>query len=118
MPTDSQRRNLASAHHAEVKALNERIALLERLPPMDEDIELVRRFTEPLNNKIALLEQQLAEAKHGLSEVESLIDFSHGVAGLHMNGDVAPWSELRTGGRYESWLIGFDAAITSTQEQA
>jgi len=30
MPTDSQRRNLASAHHAEVQALNERIALLEQ----------------------------------------------------------------------------------------
>lgn len=28
MPTDSQRRNLASAHHAEVQALNERIAAL------------------------------------------------------------------------------------------
>jgi len=30
MPTDAQRRNLASAHHAEVRALNERIALLEQ----------------------------------------------------------------------------------------
>lgn len=30
MPTDAQRRNLASAHHAEVLKLNERIALLEQ----------------------------------------------------------------------------------------
>lgn len=29
MPTDAQRRNLASAHHAEVQALTERIAVLE-----------------------------------------------------------------------------------------
>jgi len=29
MPTDAQRRNLASAHHAEVQKLNKRIALLE-----------------------------------------------------------------------------------------
>lgn len=30
MPTDAQRRNLASAHHAEVHDLNEQIALLEQ----------------------------------------------------------------------------------------
>jgi hypothetical protein len=30
MPTDAQRRNLASAHHAEVQGLKERIALLEQ----------------------------------------------------------------------------------------
>ena len=30
MPTDAQRRQQASAHHAEVQALTERIALLEQ----------------------------------------------------------------------------------------
>lgn len=30
MPTDSQRRNLASAHHAEVQALKDKVAELEK----------------------------------------------------------------------------------------
>lgn len=42
--------------------------------------------------------------------VSSLIDESHGVSGLHLNGDIAPWSELRAGGRFEEWLVDFDAA--------
>lgn len=42
--------------------------------------------------------------------VADLIDNSDGVAGLHKNGDVATWGELSAGGRYESWLLGFDEA--------
>jgi hypothetical protein len=47
----------------------------------------------------------------GLMAVKVLIENSHGVVGLHLNGDVAPWEELRTGGRFESWLVAFDAAL-------
>lgn len=47
----------------------------------------------------------------GITAVASLIDESEGVAGLHLNGDLAPWSELRTGGRFEEWLVDFDAAL-------
>ena len=36
-----------------------------------------------------------------LNEVDGLIGESTGVAGLHLNGDVAPWSELEEGGRFE-----------------
>lgn len=35
----------------------------EQLPPIEEDIELVRRFTAPLLERIAELERQLEEAK-------------------------------------------------------
>ena len=49
--------------------------------------------------------------RKGLEAVEQLIDDSVGVAGLHKNGDVAPWDELRTGGRFEEWLNDFDAAL-------
>lgn len=38
-------------------------------------------------------------------DIESLIMDSDGVVGLHLNGDVAPWEELLTGGRYEEWLV-------------
>ena len=52
---------------------------------------------------------QVLEA--GLTAVSTLMNESDGVAGLHRNGDVAPWSELRTGGRFESWLLDFDATL-------
>lgn len=37
-------------------------------------------------------------------DVEILMNESHGVAGLHQNGDVAEWGELELGGRFEEWL--------------
>lgn len=42
--------------------------------------------------------------------INDLIESSEGVAGLHLNGDVASWGSLRAGGRFESWLIEFDEA--------
>ncbi len=30
---------------------------------------------------------------------------------LQADPDLAPWSELRTGGRFEEWLIDFDKAL-------
>ena len=59
------------------------------------------------------LERELAVARKGLEAVESLINESHGVSGLHLNGDLAPWDELRTGGRFEEWLIAFDDALNA-----
>lgn len=47
----------------------------------------------------------------GLRAVAELIAESRGVAGLHLNGDLAPWDELRTGGQYEEWLQDYDAAM-------
>ena len=61
------------------------------------------------------LERELAVARKGLEAVESLINESHGVSGLHLNGDFAPWSELRTGGRFEEWLIAFDDALNAAR---
>lgn len=61
------------------------------------------------------LERELAVARKGLDAVESLINESHGVGGLHLNGDFAPWGELRTGGWMESWLIDFDDALDAAR---
>lgn len=60
--------------------------------------------------RIAELEGKVALAKRGLEAVADLINDSDGCAGLHQNGDVAPWMELLTGGRFEEWLIHFDEA--------
>ena len=49
--------------------------------------------------------------KKGIEAAAALIDESKGVGGLHLNGDFAPWEDLRTGGRYEGWLVDLDEAI-------
>jgi len=46
-----------------------------------------------------------------IASVISLIDESHGVSGLHLNGDLAPWDTLRTGGQFDAWLRDFDTAV-------
>lgn len=69
---------------------------------------------ENIASILAHVEAQEAEIERlraGLRAVSDLIDESHGVAGLHRNGDVAPWSDLRTGGKYEEWLVAFDDAL-------
>ena len=53
----------------------------------------------------------------GIQAVENLIASSEGVTGLHLNGDIAPWDELLTGGTYEEWLIDFDWAIERLKEK-
>ena len=40
-------------------------------------------------------------AREALGEVQDLISESHGVYGLHLNGDESPWSELEQSGRFE-----------------
>lgn len=46
-------------------------------------------------------------------DIEILINESNGVAGLHQNGDLAEWSELEIGGRFEEWLksVGIARAV-------
>lgn len=43
----------------------------------------------------------LAQLKGLLSDIQGLMGESSGVYGLHLNGDVSPWSELEEGGRFE-----------------
>jgi len=48
--------------------------------------------------------------KGGIEAVRALIDESVGVAGLHLNGDLATWGELEEGGWMEAWLLPFNMA--------
>lgn len=53
---------------------------------------------------VDLTEQRdkLLAALEGLADdIHSLIHESSGVAGLHLNDDLAPWGELEAGGRFE-----------------
>jgi hypothetical protein len=67
----------------------------------------------------ALLAENAAQAatiekyKKGLDAVASPINNSEGVTGLHLNGDIAPWCDLQSGGYFEYWLMDFDDAIAA-----
>ena len=60
--------------------------------------------------KLPLIEV-IAKLVRGIYAAADLMDNSSGVDGLHLNGDIAPWNELRTGGMFEEWLIDFDEAL-------
>ena len=57
------------------------------------------------------LSEVIEKLVRGINAAANLMDNSTGVDGLHLNGDVAPWGELRTGGRFEEWLVAFDEAL-------
>jgi hypothetical protein len=56
---------------------------------------------------------EIKRLRAGIAAVADLINESDGVYGLHCNGDWSPWPELRTGGRFEDWLLDFDTALAS-----
>ena len=39
-----------------------------------------------------------------LHDIDDLVANSEGVSGLHLNGNMAPWSEIMDGGAYGAWL--------------
>lgn len=45
-----------------------------------------------------------------VDDLDDLIANSEGVAGLHVNGDIAPWRDLTMGGQYQEWLASLEAA--------
>ena len=81
-----------------------------------EDIaELMHDREAGLRAEIATLKTRIETLVLGLRAVECLINDSRDVGGLHLNGDAAPWDELRTGGQFESWLFDFDAALAAAE---
>lgn len=70
---------------------------------------------EGVDNLIVALHKKIDAMADGLEAVALLIAESHGVCGLHLNGDVAPWDDLRTGGRFEGWLVAFDDALVAVR---
>jgi hypothetical protein len=93
--TDEQRSRLARAAEAFRERYNS--------PKFADDI------TEALAT-IKAQEDVISACNAGLTAVELLIEQSAGVDGLHLNGDMAPWDELRRDGRYCEWLNDYDAA--------
>jgi hypothetical protein len=85
---------------------------------MSEGLTGITALESEMRDRLAAKDAEIAKLKRrtevyaaGLRDVLDLISQSHGVNGLHKNGDVATWSELRAGGKFESWLSAFDAAV-------
>jgi len=56
------------------------------------------------------LRDENEQLREGIKAIRDLINHSSGVAGLHLNGDVADWDSILEGGQYEEWLIAFSDA--------
>ena len=54
-----------------------------------------------LREQVEKLTAALKLSREALGEVQDLIGESHGVYGLHLNGDESPWNELEQGGKFE-----------------
>lgn len=66
-------------------------------------------------NEITRLRDEVEKYKLAVDSFVGLIEASYGVAGLHLNGDIAEWSELLSGGRYEEWLSPIEAVLSEAK---
>ena len=73
--------------------------------------QMVCEVFQYYHDRLAQAQVENKRLREGLKAVESLMTASEGVYGLHLNGDPSPWSELRTSGAMEPWLMDFDAAL-------
>jgi hypothetical protein len=64
--------------------------------------------------RLAVAEKRTADLEAALHSaliaIDTLINESKGVDGLHLNGDMAPWGDLIAGGKYEEWLLPLEEA--------
>lgn len=87
-----------AAHAGHVAALA-RIAELEvERDKAHQDAISAAVERDELRAKLAAVTNKAGELA---SDVRGLVDESEGVAGLHLNGDVADWDSLLPGGRFE-----------------
>ncbi len=75
----------------------------------DDDVIIANAFDEL--EQLREENKRLREALQSLAnDIDSLINNSDGVAGLHLNGEVAPWADILPGGEFEQWLYSLEAA--------
>lgn len=73
----------------------------------------LRAEIKRLSERAALVDELRKSGRAVLEDMQALIGDSEGVAGLHLNGDIAPWDTLLTGGEYEQWLMSLDEFETA-----
>lgn len=84
-----------------IRAIRERKA-------MDANCDYLVAECDATHVRAAMLEAALRAL---VDDITDLIIDSDGVAGLHRNGDLAPWSELTAGGSYERLRSLLDAQL-------
>lgn len=94
----------------EVKYLHERDADKAKLRDFEAHESELKKYITQLQDELKKERDENAVLKAGLLSVRQLMNDSYGVAGLHENGEVAPWNELEQGGRFEEWLYAFNRA--------
>lgn len=67
----------------------------------DDPGEAIRKLKAERDAAPAELDRVREASGALVDEIDDLMNESDGVAGLHLNGDVADWSELVPGGRFE-----------------
>lgn len=110
IPSADELRALAEDSLAMVAFSREQVILLAN------ELDRLRSLARANNDLARMYSSQLERQRAALIAVSELIDNSEGVYGLHLNGDPSPWDELRTGGRFEGWLLPFDAASAMSAE--
>jgi len=89
--------------------------IASRINTAEREASLSRQEAAGLRERNAALQAGLSELSKA---VHDLIDHSEGVAGLHLNGELAPWHSLTEGGQFEAWLLALsdaDAMLTTCQ---
>lgn len=84
---------------------------VERLRP------LVTLYAASLKKVEAERDALAARIEELRGDLMELVEYSTGVAGLHLNGDLAPWDELLAGGRFEGWLGSFGEVAPTNQAE-
>ena len=108
---------LATLRASEAAAM-ERVRVLERecrLTQAQVDRMLVN--STKMDANITTLTEAAARVLH---DIDDIVANSEGVAGLHMNGEVAEWHSLMSGGSFEAWLRSVEvlrAALTPTADK-
>jgi len=59
-----------------------------------------------------------ARLRRMVDQFWALINNSHGVDGLHLNGDVAPWDSLLPGGEFEAWLSEMETEEEQSEQES
>jgi hypothetical protein len=78
--------------------------------PVKKPIHVGENVPEEIDKIIVELHRDIGLLLSAIGEVRALINESKGVDGLHLNGDVALWSELEDNGKYCEWLWTFNKA--------
>jgi hypothetical protein len=84
-------------------------------PYSDEFEEIVDYELEELERAIPKREELAQCLVDLVKSLDDLISQSDGVAGLHLNGDIAHWESLLEGGRYESRLLSLSQARAAAE---